>query len=122
MRPDGSALSLSATDLSNFLGCRHRTALEMQAAAGTRQRPHFEDPLLDLLTQRGLDHERAYVDSLRAIGRAIADLRHVKGREDLLAATASAMHDGADVIVQGALRHDQWFGKPDLLLRVSAPS
>ena len=32
------------------------------------------------------------------------------------------MRDGADVIVQGALSDGPWFGKPDLLRRVSAPS
>ena len=32
-------LRLSATDLANFLGCRHRTALEMAAAAGKLKRP-----------------------------------------------------------------------------------
>ena len=32
------------------------------------------------------------------------------------------MRAGADVIVQGALRNAQWSGKPDLLLRTSAPS
>ena len=47
-RLDG-ALVLSATDLSNFLGCRHRTALDMAVAYGERKRPHFEDPLLEVL-------------------------------------------------------------------------
>ncbi len=122
MRQDGPTLSLSATDLSNFLGCRHRTALDMEAAAGTRKRPHFDDPLLELLFQRGIDHEKAYVDSLRAAGRSIADLSHLQSREELVAATGAAMRGGADVIVQGALRDGPWFGKPDLIVRTSGSS
>ena len=122
MRQDGPTLSLSATDLSNFLGCRHRTALDMEAAADLRKRPHFDDPLLELLIQRGFDHEKAYVDTLRASGRSIADLSHLKDRDALVDATIVEMRRGADVIVQGALRDGVWFGKPDLLLRVDVPS
>ena len=44
----GTELILSATDLANFLGCRHRTALDMAVAYGARKRPYFNDPLLDL--------------------------------------------------------------------------
>ncbi len=115
-------LTLSATDLSNFLGCHHRMALDMEAAAGGRTRPHFEDPLLELLFQRGRDHEKAYVDSLRAAGREILDLTSLENRDELVDATMAAMHAGADIIVQGALRNDPWFGKPDLLQRTPRAS
>ena len=37
-RGRGQALVLSATDLANFLGCRHRTALDMSVAFGARDR------------------------------------------------------------------------------------
>ena len=35
MRPNGESLIGSATDLSNFLSCRHLTALEMAVARGS---------------------------------------------------------------------------------------
>lgn len=122
MRQDGPALNLSATDLANFLGCRHRTALEMEFAAGLRKRPHFDDPLLELLFKRGLDHEKAYVESLRTKGNTVRDLSHLMDRDELVDATIAAMREGVDVIVQGGLRDGQWFGKPDLLQRTSTPS
>ncbi|MGH7617323.1 MAG: TM0106 family RecB-like putative nuclease [Gemmatimonadaceae bacterium] len=122
MRQDGQSLVLSATDLSNFLGCRHRTALEMDAAAGLRKRPYFEDPLLKLLFQRGIDHERKYVDSLRAEGHRVEDLSHIVDRHELLAATEAALRAGRDIVVQGALGNKEWFGKPDILRRVATPS
>jgi hypothetical protein len=48
MRKTNDGLTLSATDLSNFLSCRHRTALEMAEADGKRHRPKFDDPLTTL--------------------------------------------------------------------------
>ena len=122
MRLLDGTLTLSATDLASFLGCRHKTALDMEAAAGLRDRPHFDDPILELLFQRGTDHEKAYVESLRASGLSVTDLTQVIDRAQLLDATVEAMRAGTDVIVQGALAHGQWFGKPDLLQRVETPS
>lgn len=120
----GDKLSLSATDLSNFLGCRHRTALDMAVAYGAKkQPPKYADPLLEILFQRGLDHEKRYVESLTASGRTVTDLRQYEAdRDEHIARTLDEMRKGADVIVQGALCDDQWFGKPDVLRRISAPS
>ena len=71
MRLRDTDLDLSATDLSNFLGCRHRTALDMALARKDRAAPRtFDDPLIDILRQRGIEHETRYVDSLRALGSA----------------------------------------------------
>jgi uncharacterized protein len=118
----GDSFSLSATDLSVFLGCHHRTALDMEAAAGVRSRPHFHDPLLELLYERGFDHERSYVASLAANGRAVTDLGDVKDPLSAVVETTKAMDRGAGVIVQGALMHQQWFGRPDVMLKVPRPS
>ncbi len=65
MFSSASGLSLSATDLSNFLNCRHRKALELGEARGKQQRPQFNDPVLEALLARGLEHERHYVASLQ---------------------------------------------------------
>ena len=116
-----SALSLSATDLSNFLGCRHRTALDMAAAFGVRTKPHVKDALLDLLIERGREHERSYVHSLRETGLRVLEFSGLNTR-DALQFTEKAMRDGADVIVQGALQQGQWFGLPDVIRRVEVPS
>jgi predicted RecB family nuclease len=122
MHPSSHGLSLTATDLSNFLGCRHRTALDMEVAAGTRRRAYFIDPILDVIRQRGLDHEKSYVERLRENGRRIVDLSHLRAHDESLSATLDAMRAGADVIVQGALGAPPWFGRPDLLERVPRAS
>src|SRR4051812_33228020 len=80
VRAEGGALTLSATDLSNFLNCRHRTALELGEARGKRQRPVWADPLLEALFARGLEHERNYLSLLDAAGKRIANLSDIKAR------------------------------------------
>jgi uncharacterized protein len=122
MRVLSNELSLSATDLSNFLSCRHLTALDMAETYGKRKRPMWDDPLLELLFKRGLEHEAKYVESLRAAGRRIVDLSDVKGRQEKLKQTLNAMRAGADVIVQGALGDGRWYGKPDVMQRLEKPS
>jgi uncharacterized protein len=122
MKVTGSQLTLSATDLSNFLGCRHRTALEMGEAFGKRRRPHFDDPLLALLHERGLAHEREYVESLREEREDFEDLSDVKRREEAIARTVDAMRRGVQVVVQGALGNATWYGRPDVLCRVETRS
>lgn len=124
MRLTGSELELSATDLFNFLGCRHRTALDMAAALGKRPyAPKEDDPLLEILWKRGLEHEKAYVESLKAKGCAVTDLREYDNNRDVhVEKTLEAMRAGADVIVQGALRDGRWFGKPDVLRRIAPTS
>jgi uncharacterized protein len=109
MRVIGTDLVLSATDLSNFLSCRHRTALEMAEAYGKRKRPYFHDPLVEILQQRGDDHEKAYVDLLRSGGRDVVDLNGITGREEAIRRTLEAMRAGAHVIVQGALADGRWY-------------
>jgi len=117
-----SALVLSATDLSNFLGCRHRTGLDMAVAYGTLQRTYREDPLLELLWKRGLEHEQRFVESLRADGRHVVDLSTLDDPVERVAITLEEMAKGTDVIVQGGLSDNRWFGKPDVMRRVSRPS
>ena len=68
MRMSGSTIELSASDLSGFLSCVHLTALDLAVARGTREPPTWTDPVLIVLRERGLEHERGYVEELRAQG------------------------------------------------------
>ena len=116
-------LVLSATDLSSFLACRHRTALDMGVAYGDRNKPRqYDDPLLDILWKRGLEHERRYVESLRAEGKSIAELGNGRNPDERVARTLAAMREGRDIIVQGALSDGHWLGYPDIMRRVEASS
>lgn len=119
MRIIDDQLVLSPSDLANFLTCRHRAGLDLAAARGVFEKPRYEDPYAAMLRQHGADHERAYVDSLRAGGKTIVDLA---GAADAEEKTKEAMREGAEVIVQARLEGDLIAGYADVLMRVELPS
>ena len=63
-----STLVLSPTDLSAFLACRHRTGLDLAVARGALEKPEWRDPIGQALRERGLEHERHYLQWLRDQG------------------------------------------------------
>ena len=110
---------LTPTELSSFLSCHHRTALEMSAVKQKIERPKFDDPQLDALFKRGLDFEAEHVESLKKNGLGnVVTLADVKDREEAIAKTIAAIKNGVDLIVQGALGNERWYGRPDILKRV----
>jgi predicted RecB family nuclease len=117
MKERQGTVYVSATDLANHLSCRHLTTLDIRLAKGQIAEPSWENPHLRALQQRGLEHERAYVDSLRSRGLSIADLSN-EPEETASAATRAAMKDGADAIVQASFASGDWRGRADVLLRV----
>jgi uncharacterized protein len=119
----------SATDLVGFLACEHLTGLELAGAARLVKRPIRPDPELDLIQQRGLEHERRFLADLEAAGRratriepndAIAD-RAARLRRSA-AQTEEAIRRGDDVIYQATFFDGRWLGFADFLLRVETPS
>lgn len=75
MRTAGTSLRLSATDRANHLGCRHLTQLDRAAAEGRLAPPVWQDPVLDLLQKRGLQHEKTFTEHLCGQGLTVHDLR-----------------------------------------------
>ena len=119
-------LTLAPTDLSHFLSCRHLVSLDLRAARGEVVRPARYDPLLEDLRVRGLRHETAYLERLRAEGLRIAGADKTESGGDAvqldLEATLAAMHAGDDVIYQATLADDVWSGRVDFLRKVETPS
>ena len=58
-------IQFSANDLVNHLACRHLTELNLEVTSGLRSAPGGWDPALALLRERGLAHERAYIEHLK---------------------------------------------------------
>jgi len=122
MKNLGGTIRLAATDLSNHLFCGHLTALNVSETRGERIAPPVRAPHLVVIQQRGLDHEQAYIARLVSEGFSITNVDDRKNDVDSVAETLNAMVAGVDVIVQGALKNDRWFGRPDVLRRIEVPS
>ena len=116
------SLYLSASDLVGHLNCRHLTHLEVEAAHGRIKRPHYHDPSLALLFERGDVLEKEYVEHL---SQADGDVVHIEGdgiTRAQIEDTLAAMRSGARTIVQGVLQSGKWRGRTDILQRVEQPS
>jgi uncharacterized protein len=116
-------LILSATDLSNFLGCSHRTVLDLAVTRGQLVAP---SSAIDLYTrrlrERGEAHERAYLEHLRAQGLQVVDVSQHAAIGARVEATRAAMAAGVAVVYQAAFARAGWVGFADVLRKVeSAP-
>ncbi len=127
----------AATDLVGFLACKHRLALERAALHGLVAKPIRNDPSIDLIAKRGLEHEARYLADLRAQGRTVVEIEkdgsavatpgaaeeppapRDPGAELRAAAaqTVDAMRAGADVVYQATFFDGTWRGHADFLLR-----
>ena len=88
--------------------------------AGQREAPTWVDPVAVLLQQRGLDHERGYVERLRAEGSPSSISPST---------TTTTPWPVRSTPCGRARRHPsacasngRWFGRPDVLRRVETPS
>ena len=122
MKKSAASIRLSASDLSNHLACRHLTALDLDVATGRQTAPAWNSPDVQILQERGIAHEEAYVEHLKSTGLAVASFRKFSNDETLMTETLLAMQGGVDVIVQAAFGDDDWFGRVDVLRKVDKPS
>jgi len=112
-------IRFSATDLSNHSACRHVTTLDLQVARGVRVAPQWAAPDLVIIQERGKRHESAYLAHLAEKKKlTVVNLENIKDEKELLQETQRHMAEGSEVIAQGALANHEWFGRPDVLLRV----
>lgn len=115
-------LLLSATDLVNFLGCRHATYLDLQDLADPVEIPE-RDAATVLIFAKGIEHEKRHLASLKARGCNVVE---VPGEgfdvPERTALTREVMRAGAEVIYQAALIVPPWLGYADFLERVEEAS
>lgn len=129
MRLLDDALILATSDLTKFVRCDHATFLDHGTKRGTvtplahrRERT----AMTKVIAEKGGEHERAYVEQLRAEGRTVVTIGPAAPTADALrraeAATLEAMRSGADYIYQAAFFDGRWAGYADLLERTDTPS
>src|SRR5947209_19730373 len=119
-------LIVSPSDLTGFLECEHLTQQELAAARGEIARPERDDPMLDMLSRRGVEHEGKHLAEFKAKGLKIVEFPFPEGTianlEKAHAETVTAMRGGVDIIYQGTFFDGRWRCHPDFLIRVDRPS
>ncbi len=118
--PVAGRIVFSPSDLITFLespfaSWMDRLALERPGTAT----PDGEGATARLVMDMGLEHERRFVETLRAQGKDVVD---VAAAPDRFAATLEAMRTGREVIYQGALAFEDFAGYSDFLVRTDVPS
>jgi predicted RecB family nuclease len=121
LRIHNNSLIFSATDLVNFLGCEHASFLDRRNIDEPTP-VAVDDPYLALLQEKGVEHERCYLETIRGDGRQVVEIAVDGSLEDRVARTRQAMASRADVIYQGALLAGRWHGYADFLVRVPVES
>jgi uncharacterized protein len=119
-RRNGTTL-YSASDLVNFMGCTHATFLDLRNLEKPVEFPPDDEPTV-LLQEKGLEHERAYLERLKDEGRRVVEIVGDMSVEEKAALTCTALREGPDVIYQGAFLEGCWQGYSDFLLKVPRPS
>lgn len=127
MYQQNGELIFSASDLTGFLACRHLTQLDLAVTRGELERAHRTDPLLNIISRLGDEHEQDYLETLKNRGRSVIEIEHPEDSsfgalEDAADQTLDAMESGADVIYQATFFDGAWRGHADFLTKVSAPS
>lgn len=82
--------------------------------AGAKLEPDVPDEEMELVMRRGLAHEAAHLERLRASEPGLVEIARGDGAGD---ETARAMRSGAPIIFQGELRAGPWMGIADFLHR-----
>jgi uncharacterized protein len=116
-------MMFSATDIANFLACRHTATLDRAESKNEITKPFFKNHSVDLLRTLGLEHEQRYLRELaEKDGLAITQI-DVNGRwEDAVAETVRALREGVDAVYQATFLDGRWGGRSDFLVRVNKPS
>jgi predicted RecB family nuclease len=107
---------LSPSDLTAYLACEHLTALSIQVARGAVVPAELGDQA-ELLFEKGLAHEAAYLARLRGEGLDVREITTDDGYDAAAQATRDAIAEKVDVVYQGVLADGQWRGVADFLVR-----
>src|SRR3974377_1903505 len=122
MKKVEGSFELTATDLVGYLNCRHLSDLDRAVAEGRSRKPKAFDPLLEVLSERGFRHEQNYIEHLKHNGLDVIRIDGIDVGDGAVSETFAVMKKGAPVIAQGALAHQGWGGRADILRRVEIPS
>ena len=116
----------SPSDLVTFLGCHHANFLDVKALSEDIDKAEA-NTTAQLLQQKGLEHEAAYLQQLKDEGRSVVEIPKDRNLEDHTQLTLEAMQSGADVIYQAVFfappkEKIGLRGDADFLIKCDTPS
>lgn len=121
MKKENSKYIFSPSDLANHITCKHLTNLNKKAANGEIEKPVYKNRVLDMLRERGIKFEEAYLQQLEAEGKVTVKISQQSSNP--VKETEEAMRNGVDVIYQARLVEEgAWGGWSDFVLKVDKPS
>jgi len=115
---DGT-LRLYASDLQRFSVCQHATHLDLRKARGENLETAPDSEDAKLLGHLGNEHEQQYLLFLQQAGKTVVSIERGPHAFDQ---TVEAIKSGIDVVYQGALQGQNWYGYVDFLERIDTPS
>lgn len=121
MKIEHKKIIFSPSDLANHISCKHLTNLNKKAALGELKKQVYKNRVLDMLRERGVKFEDAFLQQLHSEGKNIVEINQddPNAEQD----TIAAMKSGADVIYQARLIEEgSWGGWADFILKVTSPS
>jgi len=110
----------SPSDLINYIRSEFITWMDrfdLDHPGEAEPDPNTEE--MQIVQDKGIEHERDFLASLKDAGRGVTDFGSQK---EHLQSTLSAMRLGSEIIYQGYLERDEFGGYPDFLVRVDSPS
>jgi predicted RecB family nuclease len=117
VKTDDGRILLSPSDVTAYLACEHLTTLSLHAARDEIARPQVVNEQAELVFRKGLEHEQAYLERLRAEGKEVRVIDVEAGFETAAEATQAALAEGVEIVYQGVLVSDGWRGVADFIVR-----
>lgn len=107
----GFYLSSYESTLNKYIVDHQKTNIALDA----------EDPFQKIISTKGDDHEKTILKKLKADGLEIFEVT-AADRETMESETIQAMHDGVDIIYQGSISNNEFYGRTDFLIKNSRTS
>ena len=113
----------SASDICGFLECQHLTATDLLHLVSPQQKAVDSDDNR-LIQEKGLEHEAAYLNQLKAQHARVVDIAEGGAHtlDEKVELTRRAMEQGVDVVFQATLREGNYIGHADFLRKVPGAS
>ena len=116
MQKPAGEIVLSASDLSYFAECAHRTWLDRLHLDHPMEKAEDDDQA-KLIQGKGFEHEEKFFSTLKESAASWVEIDPKWPLEQQLEATRAAIQDGAEVIYQATLKRGNLMGHADFLLR-----